>query len=348
MSPSCCEGSSVQKRKVRAEAAAWLARLHGPNRTPALEKGLRRWLAEDSLHAREFELATDVWNETGGHPGGLPRPHQGARLARVFIPALAATAAALLLGSWWLVQALGPTSLSTGIGDQKTVMLGDGSRITLNTDTQLSVQYGNAMRIVTLKYGEAYFDVVHNPTRPFIVRAGERKVIDLGTRFVVNRTGSASDPLTVTVIEGRVAVAPADTPDISPPQLNAHVHIVSAGHLFGFHPDAVPTIRNISVDEATAWLNGQLIFDGTSLVDAAEQLNRYNAMKIRVMSSQAATIPVGGVFRIGDSLSFARAVAAANHLRLITEQHELVLAPYASVPSHQSSASPSKPGGVRP
>lgn len=331
MSPSSCEGSSIQKRKVRAEAAAWLARLHGPSRSRALEEGLRRWLAEDPSHSREFELATDVWNETGGgRPSGLPRRQPRPRLARLLIPALAATVAALMLGSWWLVHALGPTVLSTGIGDQKTVILADGSRITLNTDTQLSVQYGKAARIVTLKYGEAYFDVVHNSARPFIVRAGERKVIDLGTRFVVNRTGSASDPLIITVIEGRVAVAPADARDTLPSRLMAHVHIVSAGHLFGFHPDTLPTVRSVSVDEATAWLNGQLIFDGTPLIDAAEQFNRYNAMKIELVSPQLAMIPVGGVFRIGDSLSFARAVAAANHLRLTTGEHEIVLAPSVS------------------
>lgn len=346
MSPSSSEGSSVLKRKVRAEAAAWLARLHGPNRTQALEEGLRRWLAEDPLHACEFELATDVWNETGGHPAGLPRRQPRPVLTRVLIPALAAVLAALMLGSWWLVHALGPTSLSTGVGDQKTVILADGSRITLNTDTRLSVQYGKATRMVILKYGEAYFDVVHNPSRPFIVRAGERKVIDLGTRFVVNRTGSTNDPLIVTVIEGRVAVAPTDAADISPSHLTARVHIVSAGHLFGFHPDALPTIRSVSVDEATAWLNGRLIFDGTPLIDAAEQFNRYNAVKIRLLSPRLTTIPVGGVFRIGDSLSFARAVAAANHLRLTAARHELVLAP--SLPPNKSSTSPSQPADIQP
>lgn len=348
MSLSSCEGHNAQKRKARAEAAAWLARLHGSNRTPALEEGLRHWLAEDPQHAREFELATDVWNETGSHPGRLPRRRPRPAVAWVLIPSLSAAVAALLLGSWWLVHTLGSTFLSTGVGDQKTVILADGSRITLNTDTQLSVQYRNATRIVTLRYGEAYFDVVHNSARPFIVQAGERKVIDLGTRFVVNRTSSASDPLIVTVIEGRVAVAPADAPDVSPSHLTAHVHIVSAGHLFGFHPDALPTIRSISVDEATAWLNGQLIFDGTSLADAAEQFNRYNAVKIKLISSHLATIPVGGVFRIGDSLSFARAVAAANHLNLTVGAHELVLAPSASVPSHHSSTSFSQPDSVQP
>lgn len=346
MSPSSREGSCVQKRKVRAEAAAWLARLHGPNRTGALEEGLRRWLGEDPLHAREFELATDVWNETGGHPGGLPRRQPRPTLARVLIPALAATVAVLMLGSWWFAHTLGPTYLTTGVGDQKTVILADGSRITLNTDTRLSVQYGKSTRLVTLNYGEVYFDVVHNPARPFIVRAGERKVIDLGTRFVVNRTDSPNDPLVVTVIEGRVAVAPADAQDISPSRLTAHVHIVSAGHLFGFHPDALPTIRSVSVDEATVWLNGQLAFDGTPLADAAEQFNRYNSVKIKLISPQLAAIPVGGVFRIGDSLSFARAVAAANHLRLTVANHELVLAP--SVPLNRPSVAVSQPDDASP
>ena len=49
---------------ARAEAAAWVARLHGPNRTQEVEAGLRRWLADDPEHAAAFELLTDTWEKS--------------------------------------------------------------------------------------------------------------------------------------------------------------------------------------------------------------------------------------------------------------------------------------------
>src|SRR5688572_10870905 len=47
---------------IRAEGAAWLARLHGPGRTRDVEAGFRRWLAESPAHAEDFEFLSDVWD----------------------------------------------------------------------------------------------------------------------------------------------------------------------------------------------------------------------------------------------------------------------------------------------
>lgn len=50
---------------LRAQAAAWVTRLHGPNRTEAVEDGLRCWLAESPEHKAAFELLTDTWEKSG-------------------------------------------------------------------------------------------------------------------------------------------------------------------------------------------------------------------------------------------------------------------------------------------
>ena len=68
-------------RRARAEAASWVARLHGPDRDRDMERGFKRWLAEDPAHARVFELATEVWQETADLPGELP-PRAGKSLSR--------------------------------------------------------------------------------------------------------------------------------------------------------------------------------------------------------------------------------------------------------------------------
>lgn len=330
MSPSTGEYSRVEKRKIRAEAAVWLARLHGPDRTPELEEGWRRWLNEHPLHAAEFELATDVWDESGGRGAGMARyvsrspPIPAVR--RLICPLAALITAAILVAGWF-IHAGRDLQASTGIGEQKTLTLTDGSRITLNTSTRAVVKYTKDTRTVVLDGGEIYFDVVHNAARPFIVWAGDHKVIDLGTRFIVNRAAMGHNSLTVTVIQGQVAVAPIEASDTFRPQMPLTVKIVSTGQLLRIHPHLSPVLRSVLPDDATAWLHGQIIFDNTPLGEAAAEFNRYSPIKLKILSAETARIPVGGVFRVGDSASFARAVAESHHLRLVLESDELILDP---------------------
>src|SRR6185437_413334 len=171
---STAPGRSRTDRRVRAEAAAWIARLHGPDRARAVEAGFRRWLAEDPAHAAEFELATDVWNETAGvslHAryglSGYRRTLSHNRSTWGW--GIAAGLAASLLAAAWIAQTLWRSIVTTGVGEQKTIILADGSRVTLNTDSRIIVDYGKHTRTVILRYGEAYFQVVHNQARPFTV-----------------------------------------------------------------------------------------------------------------------------------------------------------------------------------
>jgi transmembrane sensor len=81
-----------------------------------------------------------------------------------------------------------------------------------------------------------------------------------------------------------------------------------------------------SIDRVTAWRRGQLIFDDTSLAEAAAEFNRYDADRIVIESAPARSLRVGGVFLIGDAESFAVSMASAHHLRLIRRGSALVLA----------------------
>jgi len=84
------------------------------------------------------------------------------------------------------------------------IQLSDGSRIDLNTDTELSIQYTWTARSVKLERGEALFSVVHNPEKPFEVIAAGGRIQDIGTRFNIYRQ---ADRVSVTVLEGEVSVA---------------------------------------------------------------------------------------------------------------------------------------------
>lgn len=334
MSPTR-EFSKLDRRRVRAEAAAWIARLHGPARTREMEEGFRCWLAEHPAHAAEFELATDAWNETAHVPLSRAPDVTDERSTVRRNPwawRLAAGMAAGVVAAAWIAHGLSRTVVSTGVGEQETIVLADGSRVTLNTNSRVIVHYGRRTRNVILRYGEAYFQVVHNAVRPFVVQAGSQKVIDVGTSFVVRRDGVGQGSLSVTVVEGRVAVAPVSVADILPKVPPLKVVFVSAGNRLLLRPHALPRIQAEPPTQATAWLRGELIFNDTDLGAAAAQLNRYNSVKIVLGSAQLENIHVSGLFRIGASESFARTVAEDHHLRLVVRHKALVLEPGSGTP----------------
>lgn len=317
-------GGQVASR-AHAEAAAWIALLHSPERNAAIESGLRRWIAEDPSHAIAWEQATELWNEAAtisrsrswrvarkAPPRGIPRPV----FASVFVGLLAA--------GWALYQYLQQGALSTAIGEQKMVTLQDGSRVELNTDSRLLVSYDPRVRTVVLKSGEAYFNVAHE-SRPFVVLVGDRKVIAVGTSFTVRRDPLAGDIVTVTLIEGKVAVAPIGASNTLSQAPTSQATVLTAGERLRLHRRAPPTLDVPSVDKVTGWMRGQLVFDHTPLEEAAAEFNRYSPARISVASPAVGQIPVGGIFRISDAKSFARAVAAAHHLRLVMHDDELLL-----------------------
>jgi transmembrane sensor len=211
-------GSSLSKEQrkslppsTRAEAAAWVARLHSSGRTPTLETGFRRWIEADPAHAAAFAVATEARELGGSIPADrFPRITHPAVVSRSLFSAqrraIAAGLCAMVIGAVLYLNR-DNTAFTTGVGEQRMITLQDGSRIYLNSDTRLTVRLDKNRRLVRLAGGEALFDVAKNPSRPFIVDAGEMQVRAVGTEFVVRR-----DPheLAVTLVEGTVRIADQD------------------------------------------------------------------------------------------------------------------------------------------
>ncbi len=332
-------GPNMSRRNpklIRAEAASWVARLHGPDRNAEVESGLKRWLAEDPAHATAFEAATDVWQETADLPAELPRRviRPRPRAAQWAYLRLGTAAALGLAVAGTLFYYFGGSGLTTAVGEQRTVTLSDGTRVELNTDSRLLVRYDEHTRAVVLGSGEAYFDVAKRPSRPFVVFAGSRRIVALGTTFLVRRDDEA---VSVTLVEGKVAVAAA--PQASRlsflrKMLSSETRLEEKSNAVMLAPGqrlvlqaagAMPRIDRPNLDKVTAWQRGQLIFEGTPLREAAAEFNRYGAVKIALEAPEAADIPVGGVFRVGDSLDFLRAVADSHNLRVVERGQQLVL-----------------------
>lgn len=316
-----------------AEAAAWVAHLHGTKRTADSDRGLRLWLKEDTSRERVWEVATEVWEEVGNLQGAviakaIPSVSRHARRAAHgarFI-AVAASLAVLVVGAIIWTRLSG---VSTGVGEQRTVALDDGTRVILNTATRIVVSYDKHVRKVELKSGEARFDVAKLRDRPFIAVAGNRQVEAIGTSFVVRYE---PDRTSITLVEGTVAVSPVSPRPYAGeekgrriPQPSSAVVTLAPGQRLTFTTDVAPQLDAPQLEKVIAWQRGEVVMDGMRLKDAVAEMNRYSSRKLAVEDPQAVNLVVSGVFQSGDSLSFANAVAHTYQLRVFEDDGRIAL-----------------------
>lgn len=318
--------------RVRAEAAAWLAGLRRPNRASELEGRFRRWLAESEVNRIAWQRQSDAWELAGGlilryQSRRISRSRRIERLAqpadeprRLLFAAVAVLSAALVaLALAWIISSR-PGSVTTALGERRVAVLPDGSRVTLNTDTRLIVRYDQRARRVLLIRGEALFDVIKGERRPFIVVAGPREIRALGTAFEVRR--NAGGEIAVTLIEGRISIVPIGGRRPAPDGMAV---LESPGERMTFAPQRAPVIDHPVLRQLIAWQNGDVVFNGTTLPDAAREMNRYSERHIRIGDPALASLRIGGLFQAGDSMEFARAVAETFGLDLREEGTTVVL-----------------------
>lgn len=293
--------------KAETEAAAWLARLRRPAVTTDALREFKAWRT-DPANAKAYRHAEETWAKAGAlaydpdirqltQATLAARPPRPARRRRWQAPALGLAVATILgLGSWVLLQDAG--RYSTGVGEQRLVVLEDGSRMRLNTDSVVRVRYSRGERRVDLARGEAFFEVAHNPSRPFIVAADGTQVRALGTKFDVRREPQA---VQVTLLEGRVRVDQDHRPTatLAPDQT---LTVTAKG---------VSPPRSADARAAASWTTGRLTFQGLPLAAAVAEVNRYTTRKVVLDAPPAlAQRPVSGVFDVGDPEAFAAAAAS--------------------------------------
>jgi transmembrane sensor len=227
---------------------------------------------------------------------GSPQPELKRRPAKVLAFGLAAAVLLAVCVSWLMLSR--PDEYQTKIGEQRSVMLADGSRVTLNTGSRIEVRLLADHRIIDLVSGEALFEVAHDVQRPFDVRVGGVVARAVGTQFEVDRRATRT---VVTVVEGRVAVAASEA---SPPQL------LLAGDrvvVDGTGPGRIE--KGINLTDAIAWIDRQLVFRRRPLSEVAEEFNRYNVAQVEIRSPTLQKQEVTGIFRTDDVASFVTLLA---------------------------------------
>jgi len=300
-------------------AIDWLVLMRSGSVSAEACQAFERWLREDAAHRRAFAEAEALWGSAAQAlkdapspvPQRRPNPHKtGATRRRAWNPGLA-VAATLLLSvavAWSSLSHRLLGDYSTRAGEQKQVVLADGSRVLLNTDTAIALDWSAGRRRIVLLKGQAEFTVAQDAGRPFDVEAGNVSVRALGTVFDVYE--QASGAVDVSVSEHAVAVSLLDA-------AGADARRVEQGQQLHYegHGQLAPS-QSANLHQLDAWKRGKLIFRDQPLADVIAELNRYSPARIVLKGDGIGQLRVSGVFPI-DGMEVLEALEKSFALRAL-------------------------------
>ncbi len=313
-------------REIDAEAADWAARVDRGVLQPEEELAFQGWLDTDpralGAYGRMRAVALITLRGRALGTGFDPAHFTAAPSRRTLLKAGGAIAATLLVGSaagWQWLHTRG--RYQTQKGETKVVALKDGSVVTLNTDTEIAVNFDDKSRAVELVRGEALFDVAKNKTRPFVVAAGDTSVRVVGTSFTVSRLEEA--PVQVLVREGVVEVFKPLLADVKPVRITAGTRAVAA--VAQEKIAAVSQVPAAQLHREMAWQDGHIAFEGQTLAQAAAEFARYSDIRIQVDDPGLAKEEIAGLFRANDPVGFANTVAVSLNVHVHVAEGEVRL-----------------------
>jgi transmembrane sensor len=304
-------GSASEIKVIASEidlhASAWIERRDRGNWNEEDESDLTVWLDENPANRITFWRMEAAWHRTerlAALRSTMPKRTNGTLFIRIAAATFLVTAIA---GSiWYYISQPAGVTYATSIGGHETVMLADGSHIELNTDTAIRLSDTIGSRKIWLEKGEAFFEVTHDAARPLTVFVGSRRITDLGTSFVIRRDQNNFE---VSVVEGRVSVGD----DIRKPTplylIGGESVIASKNRLF------VTGKSPLELSNELGWRRGVIVFNNTSLADAAEQVSRYNATKVAIAGEKLGQMTITGTVSATDPREFLRMVRVAFGLR---------------------------------
>lgn len=325
-------------------AADWIVRLQ--QRSVSVEEVAewQDWMRLDERNAEAFKRLEAVWDKfdalpvppsagsnravaTDRYDGSIPVGDwlQGQRIdgSRV-APRLWKAAAALVVVLGGLAGAalyhggkpqpeLAHQMIETGVGENRTITLADGSRVQLGGRSRLTFSLRPQVREIHLEEGEAFFAVAKDPARPFQVHAGAATVTAVGTEFDVHRS---DDRVTVSVLEGKVMIqgmAPlVPVRWLAPVKPVGQAEPLSAGERTTVNQNGVESgAQAVNPQEALDWQQGRLAFEGESLRYVVEDLNRYAAKPIVIADENTASLRVTGTIMSSNVIGWVTSLKSA-------------------------------------
>jgi transmembrane sensor len=302
------------ERELLEEATGWILRLEDAPQGSAVFDEFRTWLASCDEHRAAWERVNKTWTVLGRvkpaynqkvwgevvaprskplPPRAAP-PHLAGRAlaARKSYRRPVATFVAALAAAWLLwvsvpgILVAMRADYRTAAGQIQRVQIADGSMIDLGGSSAIKTDIGQDQRRVMLLAGEAFFDVVTDPERPFIVEVQGVEVKVHGTAFDVQVSSATTK---VALLRGSVEATPAtnsEAPDILKP-----------GQMFVVdHATGNVSIEQVSLDDIGAWRDGKVFLANTTVGSVVELIQRYSSATILIPDRNLASRKVSGLF----------------------------------------------------
>ncbi|MBS0331466.1 MAG: FecR domain-containing protein [Proteobacteria bacterium] len=346
----------TESRRVE-QAAAWALRLAERKLGPAQQRQFEDWLQDDPANGEVLEEVVGAWDAVEHYAAAEPMiavreaalayARRGSlrqgfwSRARHWAPRAVAACLAigLLASAIWFINA--PTSYTTHVGERRTVVLADGSTVSLDGDSEVRARFTDKERRLWLTRGRAQFSVAKNPLRPFSVEAADNLVVATGTAFSVELL---KKQVRVVLYEGHVALLQGDRhgpqPILTTQGARAEQFLVPGREIIltpavavtpaeGGAPVAARSVA-ASVEIADpvrslGWEEGQLAFEDEPLSIVAERMNRYSATPLEIADAATANTRISGVFRAGDTEALIEGLSAGFGVRAQSSSRAIVL-----------------------
>ena len=294
------------------EAMDWVLRLGEAPGDPETARRFEAWLSRSQSHVDAWNRACRAWRLMGhvppayrhvwnrpGTPSGASRRavrHTATRPSgRRFKAAGGMAAAAVAV----VVVALSAPDLwlrfqadhMTATAEVRIVELDDGSTVTLGGGSAIATDFDADRRELTILSGQAFFDVAHDPARPFIVEAKGVDVTVHGTAFDVQLSTRATR---VALARGAVGLSFEHDGARRMASMTPEEMIVVDRGTGGMVRDA------IALEDIAAWRNGRLFVRDATVGSVVEQLRRYHPAWISIPDGRLAAQRVTGLYDLDD------------------------------------------------
>ncbi len=344
---------SYDTTDIRNEAFSWIAQLETGELSPEDLAAFEEWIGRSPRHYSEIrqlaEMSKQV-NSLADLSGALKveKKQQKGFVRKVGLNAikwrngiLAAGLAMCALGVTWNLntEMNSPTfQLATQVGGVEETALLDGSSVKLNTNSEIEVEFDETERRIFLHKGEAFFDVAHDPEKPFSVYVEGRRITAVGTAFAVRKSANG---LTVTVTEGKVALGRIGNENSVLPHgigeleklgdVSEHLkgQIISAGQKVKYsgvlNTPIVEELTPKDMSRQLSWRAGFLEFDKMRLIDVVEEMQRYTSTNIKLEDQELGELKFGGVFKAGETDAFFEALEYSFNIDVVRNSDLVVI-----------------------
>lgn len=298
--PSQSKRPTYPPKELSDEALGWIVRLHSGEADRSDWSAFDVWRGQSGEHEAAAREAAMLWgdvSEVHRDPAtGLIQPGRRKRglSRRGLLGGIAGVATIGAAGMW-----AGGASRSwesdhaTGIAETRVVTLADGSRVILNAMTAIDVDYRQNLRRLVLQEGQAFFEVLSNHSRPFVVETGGGRVLALGTAFDID-ANFPDGSVAVAVTQHSVQVERRSGAPDAAPALDGLV--VAEGERVVISPDGRPgAVVRQDAAVATAWQTGMYVAEGRRLDEVIAAFRAYHQGWIVVQGDAIRALRVNAV-----------------------------------------------------